>query len=67
MKNGFLDRTLLIAILAALGGLYWQISDVRERLARVEVRLESVETRLEYALPRPADPIPDQSPRDSAE
>ena len=37
-----------------------QLTDVRERLARVE-------TRLEYALPRPADPAANQPPRDSAE
>ena len=40
---GFL-LTLVLAILASLGGLYWQMSDVRERLARIE-------TILEYSLP----------------
>lgn len=40
---GFL-LTLVLAILASLGGLYWQMSDVRERLTRIE-------TILEYSLP----------------
>ncbi len=59
MKNGVLDRALLMAILAALGGVYWQqfgvagdIADVRERLARIE-------TRLENALPRSPGPVAD--------
>ncbi len=41
MNNGrFLDRALLLAILATLGGLYWQTFSMNERLARVETRLE---------------------------
>ena len=40
---GFL-LTLVLAILASLGWLYWQMSDVRERLTRIE-------TILEYSLP----------------
>lgn len=36
--------TLVLAILASLGALFWQVSDVRERLARIE-------TILEYSLP----------------
>ena len=39
-----LHFTLQLAILAAIGGIYWQLPDVRERLARVE-------TQLEYTLP----------------
>ena len=43
-----LHFTLLLAILAAIGGIYWQLSDVRERLARVE-------TQLQYTLPANSD------------
>ena len=43
-----LHFTLLLAILAAIGGVYWQLSDVRERLARVE-------TQLQYTLPANSD------------
>ena len=57
MKNGLLDRALLLAILAALGGLYWQMLSMNERLARVE-------THLEYIVPRPAGPATEQSPID---
>jgi len=39
-----LHFTLQLAILAAIGGIYWQLADVRERLARVE-------TQLQYTLP----------------
>ena len=39
-----LHFTLQLAILAAIGGIYWQLSDVNERLTRVE-------TQLEYTLP----------------
>ena len=37
-----------------LDGINANVSDLRERVTRIE-------TRLEYALPRPADPFPDQS------
>ncbi len=43
-----LHFTLQLAILAAIGGIYWQLSDVRERLARVE-------TQLQYTLPANSD------------
>lgn len=56
MKNGRLDRALLLAILAAMGGLYWQVFNMNERLARVE-------THLQYIAPRPAEAPPEQ-PRD---
>ena len=39
-----LHFTLQLAILAAIGGIYWQFSDVSERLIRVEMQLE-------YTLP----------------
>ena len=39
-----LHFTLQLAILAAIGGIYWQLSDVSERLTRVE-------TKLAYTLP----------------
>ena len=79
MNDGRLDRVLLLAILAALGGLYWQlfsmnqrltsdIANVSERLssdiANVSERLARVETRLEYVVPPPADPAAEQSPGD---
>ena len=57
MKNGVLDRALLMAILAALGGVYWQLFSLAGDIADVRERLARVETHLEYALPRPADPI----------
>lgn len=59
MKNGVLDRALLMTILAAVGGLYWQLFSVAGDIADVRERLASVETRLEYTLLRPADPGPD--------
>ena len=39
-----LHFTLQLAILAAIGGIYWQLSDLRERVPRVE-------TQLQYTLP----------------
>ena len=39
-----LHFTLQLAILAAIGGIYWQLSDLRERVTRVE-------TQLQYTLP----------------
>ena len=57
MNNGWLDRTLLLAILAAIGGLYWQMFIMNERLARVE-------THLQYMDPRPADPVREQAQED---
>lgn len=59
MKNGVLDRALLMAILAALGGVYWQLFSVAGDIADVRERLARVETRLEYALAPPADPVSD--------
>ena len=35
-----LHFTLQLAILAAIGGIYWQLSDVSERLTRIETQLE---------------------------
>ena len=43
-----LHFTLQLAILAAIGGIHWQLSDVRERLARVD-------TQLQYTLPANSD------------
>lgn len=84
MNDGRLDRALLLAILAALGGLYWQMFSMNERfsddiaglssdiaevsqrlssdMADVSERLARGETHLEYIGPRPADPVPEQSP-----
>ena len=53
MKNGRLDRSLLLAILAALGGLYWQVFSMNEQPARVE-------THLLYGAPRNAEPASEQ-------
>ncbi len=68
MSNGRLDRALQLAILAALGGLYWQLFSMNERLsgdiADVSERLARVETHLEYIVPRLADPATDQAPGD---
>ena len=50
-----LHFTLLLAFLAAIGGIYWQLSDVRERLARVE-------TQLQYTLPASPDRTAEQRP-----
>ena len=47
--------TLQLAILAAIGGSYWQLSDVRERLVRVE-------TQLQYTLPANPDRTGEQRP-----
>ncbi|MCZ0951405.1 MAG: hypothetical protein OXQ89_20245 [Rhodospirillaceae bacterium] len=55
MNNGRFDRALLLAILAALGGLYWQVFSMNERLARVE-------THLEHIVPRPSDTASEQLP-----
>ncbi len=68
MNNGRLDRALQLAILAALGGPYWQMFCMNERLsgdiAELSERLGRVETHLEYLVVRPADPAPEQSPGD---
>ncbi|MDE0002473.1 MAG: hypothetical protein OXQ29_07245 [Rhodospirillaceae bacterium] len=68
MNNGRLDRVLLLTILAAMGGLYWQMFSMNARLssdiAALSERLGSVETHLEYIVPRPTDPAPEQSPID---
>ena len=53
MNNGRLDRALLVAILAAMGGLYWQMFNMNERLARVE-------THLQYIVPHSAEAPPEQ-------
>ncbi len=50
-----LHFTLLLAILAVVGGSYWQLSDVRERLARVE-------TQLQYTLQASPDRTGEQRP-----
>ena len=57
MNNGRLDRALLVAILAAMGGLNWQMFNMNERLARVE-------THLQYVVPRPAEVHPEQPQND---
>ena len=59
MRKGVLDRALLMAILAALGGLYWQLFSVSGHIADVRERLASVETQLEYAVSRTSDPVSD--------
>ena len=46
MNSGFLDRTLLIAILAAIGGLYWQMFDVGQRLSAMEVHVSNISQQL---------------------
>ncbi len=56
MNNGRLDRALLLAILAALGGLIWQVFSMNARLARVETHLQYV------VVPQLAEPSPDTSP-----
>ena len=68
MNNGRLDRALLLAILAALGGLYWQLFSMNQRLssdiADVSERLARVETHLVYIAPGAAGPAPEQTPSD---
>ena len=39
MNNGRLDRALLLAILAALGGLYWQMFSMNGDIAELRVEL----------------------------
>ena len=50
MQNGRLDRALLLAILAALGGLYWQMFSMNRDMADLRVELSAdiadVEQRL---------------------
>ena len=41
-----LHFTLLLAILAAIGGLYWQMFDMGQRLAGVEVQINTSDQRL---------------------
>ena len=79
MNDGRLDRALLFAILAAVGGLhsqlfsmsqrlYGEVADVGERLsgeiADVSERMGRIETHLENIAPRSAGPAPDQTPSD---
>ena len=68
MSNGRFDRALQLAILAALGGLYWQMFSMNERLsgeiAQFSERMARIETHLVYIVPRPAGPAFDQSPPD---
>ena len=54
MNNGRLDRALLLTILAAMGGLYWQMfsmnarlsSDIAEVNTRLTAEIAEVNTRL---------------------
>lgn len=54
MSNGRLDRALLLTILAAMGGLYWQMfsmyarlsSDIAETGARLSAEIAEVDARL---------------------
>ena len=39
MKNGLLDRALVLAIFAALGGQFWQMFSISEDMSAMEVRL----------------------------
>ncbi len=68
MKNGRLDRALLISILAAVAGLYWQPFSMNQRLsgdiADVSERLPRVETHLVYIAPGAAGPALEQTPND---
>ncbi|MCZ0954888.1 MAG: hypothetical protein OXJ56_20140 [Rhodospirillaceae bacterium] len=43
MNNGRLDRALLLTILAAMGGLYWQMFSMN---ARLSAEIAEVNTRL---------------------
>ena len=49
-----------MAILAAIGGLYWQIFSMNDRLtaevAAISERLARVVTHLQYVVPISADP-----------
>ena len=38
-SNGRLDRTLVLALFAALGGLYWQMFSISNDMSAMEVRL----------------------------
>ena len=54
MNNGRLDRALLLTILAAMGGLYWQMfsmnarlsSDIAEATTRLSAEIAEVDARL---------------------
>ena len=41
MNNGRFDRALLLAILAALGGLYWQMFSMNRDIADLRVELSA--------------------------
>ena len=71
MSNGRLDRVLVLALFAALGGQYWQMFSMNERhsrdiaelnaslsgdIAELSERMARIETLLQYIVPRPADP-----------
>ena len=70
-SNGRLDRVLVLALFAALGGQYWQMFSMNERhsrdiaelnaslsgdIAELSERVARIETLLQYIVPRPADP-----------
>ena len=68
MHNRRLDRALLLAILAAVGGLHWQVFRMTERLsaeiAEVGGRVARVATDLEYIAPGSADPASEHTASD---
>ena len=41
MKNGRLDRVLLLVILAAIGGLHWLMFSMRGDIAELRVELSA--------------------------
>ena len=51
MSNGRLDRALVLALFAALGGLYWQMFSIGEDMSAMEVRLSGdiAELKVEIA------------------
>ena len=66
MNNGLLDRALVLAIFAALGGQYWQMFSISEDMSAMEVRLSGDIAELSEQHSRDIAELSEQHSRDIA-